>query len=125
MAKRFTDTEKYKDPWFRNLKPELKILFMFMCDDCNHAGVWKENFFLFNIYYNLSLTHDDMAGFDDRVICISPDTYFLKNFIKFQYGELNPNNNAHRGVIKSLKYNNLQTRGYVAPRQPLPRGYVG
>lgn len=121
MAKRFTDTEKYKDPWFRKLSPKHKILFLFMCDDCNHAGIWKENFDAFNIYYGMQADHKDMKAYGDKVIKVDSDTYLIKSFIKFQYGNLNPQNKAHFGVIRALTYANIDYSEYVAPLKPLPR----
>ena len=51
----------------------------------------------------------------------------MPNFIRFQYGALSPQNNAHKGVLNSLNYNglldsflnsnNLQTSPYVAPSE--------
>jgi len=104
MAKRFTDTEKYKDPWFRRLTPKAKILFQFICDDCNHGGIWKENFETFKFYYNITVTHKTMKEFGDKVHRIDNDTYLIRSFIKFQYGKLNPSNKAHLGAIRALHY---------------------
>jgi len=119
MAKRFTDSEKYKDPWFRKLKPEIKMLFLFICDDCNHAGIWKENFDSFFMYYNFRLNHDDMKPLSEKVIRIDSDTYLIKSFIKFQYGNLNPQNKAHLGVIRALNYAGVDYMEYVAPLKQL------
>ena len=121
MAKRFSDTEKYKDPWFRNLKPSLKTLFLFMCDDCNHAGVWKENFKIFELMFEYIVTHKDLKGFGDKVVRIDEDTYLLVNFIRFQYGKLNVANKAHLGVVRALEYVGVNPDEYIAPSKPLPR----
>ena len=121
MAKRFTDTEKYKDPWFRRLEPKIKILFLFMCDDCNHAGIWKENFDLFKLMYGFDVTHEDMLKLGDKVLRINEETYLIQSFIKFQYGNLNPNNKAHYGVIRALNYLGIDYQQYIAPLKELAR----
>ena len=41
MAKRFTDTEKWKKGFVRNLPPAYKLLWLYMLDDCDNAGVWQ------------------------------------------------------------------------------------
>lgn len=41
MPKRFTDSEKWKDPWFRSLSPTGKLLFLYLCDQCDLAGFWE------------------------------------------------------------------------------------
>ena len=39
MAKRFTDTDKWKKGFIRNLPTKYKLLWLYILDDCNHAGV--------------------------------------------------------------------------------------
>ena len=40
MSKRFTDTEKWNKKFVRSLRPEYKLLWMFILDECNTAGIW-------------------------------------------------------------------------------------
>ena len=44
MAKRFTDTDKWKKGFIRNLPAKYKLLWLYILDDCNHAGVWETDF---------------------------------------------------------------------------------
>ena len=44
MAKRFTDTDKWKKGFIRNLPTKYKLLWLYILDDCNHAGVWETDF---------------------------------------------------------------------------------
>jgi hypothetical protein len=37
--KRFTETTKWADPWFRKLPLRLKSLWHWLCDTCDMAGV--------------------------------------------------------------------------------------
>ena len=39
MAKRFTDTDIWKKKWFRKLPLEIKLLWCYLKDSCDHAGV--------------------------------------------------------------------------------------
>jgi len=119
MAKRFTDSEKYKDPWFRKLSPTCKMLFLFMCDDCNHAGIWKENLDTFNFIYKTSATKEDIDAMGDKVLKVNQETYLIQSFIKFQYGKLNPENKAHLGVIRALSYIGVDYLPYLAPSKDL------
>ena len=41
--KRFTDTEKWKSDWFMSLSVEMKCLWIYLCDNCDNAGVWRIN----------------------------------------------------------------------------------
>lgn len=119
MAKRFTDSDKYKDPWFRKLSPTCKMLFLFMCDDCNHAGIWKENLDTFNFIYKTSATKEDIDAMGDKVLKVNQETYLIQSFIKFQYGKLNPENKAHLGVIRALSYIGVDYLPYLAPSKEL------
>lgn len=121
MPKRFTDTNKYKDPWFRKLEPKLKVLFLFMCDDCDHAGVWKENFQTFNMLFGFNASASDMVGFGDKILMLNEETYLIRSFIKYQYGPLNPDNKAHLGVIRALSYAGVDYAGYIKKGKDLQR----
>ena len=50
MAKRFTDSEKWKDAWFMDLPSKYKLFWLYLLDECNHAGVWKVNFKVASFY---------------------------------------------------------------------------
>ena len=41
MAYRLTDTAKWDDPWFIELKPNEKLLFNYLCDNCDTAGFYE------------------------------------------------------------------------------------
>lgn len=133
MSKRFTDTEKWKDAWFENLSTEGKLFFFYYVDNCDHAGIWKGSFKHFNFMTNLNYSEDKMLDeFSYKIIKTKNNNYFMPNFIRFQYGALSPQNNAHKGVLNSLNYNglindylninNLQTSPYIAPAEGHYRG---
>ena len=50
MAKRFTDTEKWKDPWFCALTEKEKLFWVYIVDNCDHAGIWRVNWPLVQFY---------------------------------------------------------------------------
>ena len=50
MAKRFTDTEKWKDVWFEELSGEAKLMYFFFLDNCDCAGIWKGSFKQFKFF---------------------------------------------------------------------------
>ena len=107
MAKRFTDSEKWQDAWFMDLPSKYKLFWLFLCDQCDHAGVWKVNFKVAAFYVGEHLEPSEVKRFlKERVEFISDEYWYLTKFIKFQYkvevSNLNPKNNTHLSAIKIL-----------------------
>jgi hypothetical protein len=120
MAKRMTDTDKWKKRFVRELSPQHKLLWFYILDDCNHAGIWEVDIEVASIRVGYELIHDMLpqAFLDKIVIFDNGDKWFIPEFIDFQYGELNPNSNVHKSVIALLQKYNLE--GYLKGLQTLP-----
>ena len=87
MAKRFTDTNKWNDEWFCELDNQEKLVWLFILDSCDHAGIWKKNLRLLNFQIGSSFVEDDLRSiFAGKFIEVN-DKWFIPNFIKFQYGK--------------------------------------
>jgi hypothetical protein len=41
MTRRFTETAKWDDPWYRRLAPAAKLVYSYLCDKCDCAGFWE------------------------------------------------------------------------------------
>ncbi|MFC2129841.1 hypothetical protein ACFLSQ_00245 [Bacteroidota bacterium] len=112
MSKRFTDTDKWKDEWFKKLPTAYKLLWLYILDDCNHAGIWHSEFEIAQIRIgkeNIIDKESALSIFGDKVVQIDDGRkWFIPSFVTFQYGELNPENKAHNSVIKILKENDLE-----------------
>jgi hypothetical protein len=107
-VKRFTDTEKWNDPWFRRLPPELKCFWSFVLDNCDPSGVWKVDMELANFYIGGSLTEEIvMAAMPNRFKQLDETRWFVPKFIRFQYGELREECRPHMAVIRFLKEHGL------------------
>ncbi len=107
MAKRFTDSNKFGDIWYRKLPLLQKVLWEFLLAECNHAGILT-NFDLEMASFKIGadITKKDLEIFESRVIFITENTLFIPKFIEFQYGEFNPKNRVHLNVLKELdKFN--------------------
>jgi len=120
MAKRMTDTDKWKKRFVRELSPQHKLLWFYILDDCNHAGIWEVDIEVASIRVGYELVYDMLPKeFLDKVVIFdNGDKWFIPDFIDFQYGELNPNSNVHKSVIQLLERYNLE--GYVKGLQTLP-----
>jgi hypothetical protein len=110
MAKRFTDTEKWKKPFIRNLSAPYKLLWLYICDDCDHAGIWQVDIDVARIRIGEQITEREaLKFFVDKIIRIDEgNKWYIPSFIDFQYPSgLNPDNKAHGGIIKVLQKFNL------------------
>lgn len=117
MPKRFTDTDKWKKPFIRGLQGPYKLLWMYILDDCDHAGIWQVDFEVARIRIGEQVDRDTaLKLFADRVHPISKFKWFIPDFITFQYGELSEKNRMHNSVLQILSKHQL------GPYKPLTRG---
>lgn len=115
MAKRFTDTNKWSKSWFMDLPTDEKLLWIYLLDTCDHAGIGEINWKLTSFMVGFQVESMPWS-FTKQITMINEKKYFIKDFIDFQYGVLSENNRAHNSVIAILKKYNLLEQ---APNKPL------
>ena len=110
MAKRFTDTEKWKKGFVRNLPAAYKLLWLYMLDDCDNAGVWQVEVEVASIRLGVKLKEAEaLKLFGSNVISFDGGSkWFIKEFVKFQQGvnhisELNSNSNPHKSILRIVE----------------------
>lgn len=99
MSKRFTETGKWDDRWFRRLPPKAKLLWLWMLDGCDQAGVIAPDFELASFQIGETVAVADIAELGDRVIKIGDGKYWVPKFIYFQCGDLSAECRAHRPIF--------------------------
>ena len=107
MAKRFTDSEKWKDAWFMDLPSKYKLFWLYLLDECNHAGVWKVNFKVSIFYIGENLEYSEVKRIlKSRITILNDEYWYINKFIKYQYNleieDLNYKNKVHLSVLKIL-----------------------
>jgi hypothetical protein len=117
MAKRFTDTEIWKEDWFIDLSNEEKLFWFYLKDSCNHAGIWKVNLRQFEFILGSTLGLNEFLlksnSTGERIVDLGNGNWYLKKFVKFQYGEiLNENNRVHKSIIDLLNDSNIDTNSF-------------
>lgn len=129
MSKRFTDSEKFQDKWYRKLNCKQKCIWEYALSECDNAGLLIYDLEKMSFFIGEEITEKDLEIFSDRFIYISADLIFIPKFVLFQQkinslSELNENNNAHKQIIERLKANNINdlTSPLQAPKKPLVRG---
>lgn len=123
MAKRFTDTDKYKKRFIRGLPGPYKLFWDYLYHDCDHAGIWQVDFEVAQIYLgkDMPVSKDEALSLfnkdEERVVVLNGGSkWFIKSFVDFQYGELNPDNRVHHSILTLLKKEGIKglTRGLQA-----------
>lgn len=108
--KRFTETLKWEDPWFRRLKPHQKLLWQYMCDRCDHSGVIDLDYEAASFQIGAEVSEADLLAFGERVEKLPCGKAWVTKFVKFQYGELSMECKAHRPVFAAIAKNGLNER---------------
>ena len=136
MACRFTITDKWADKWYRKLSIEGKVLFQYLCDNCDIAGFWeidlevaavktripfeKETGLLDNCkthYQDISTVMQELT----KCYITNEKYLWIKNFIYYQGNlPLHKNCNTNTGIIKSINsHNSLKEKvlGYLKQQE--------
>jgi hypothetical protein len=108
MAKRFTDTEKWKDEWWGSLSNDYRMIWLYLVDSCSIAGIWKKDFRGLNFNCNTKITEKEFLEVFETRLIDRGNYFFIPKFLRFQCPKgLNSNKPAILSIIKELEQNNL------------------
>ena len=115
MAKRYHDTEIWKQDWYIELPHEYRELWHWIKDTCDHAGIWKPNKALFERLLGEKVNLKKALSYYNkgkkRIRVLPNGRWFLEDFISFQYlsraDYLNPHNRLHLSIINILLNNEV------------------
>lgn len=114
---RFTDTDKWRDGWFRRLPSRHKMLWLYLCDTCDNAGVWEvdQELATFEMGQPIDLA-DALACMGDRILPIDDGRkWWLQKFITFQHPTgLTKSVSPHKNVIRLLERHGLDPSAFLA-----------
>lgn len=127
--KRFTETLKWDDPWFRALAGAHKLVFLYVIDRCDNAGFWEVDEDAVTFHTRLSKEHVEGAWKAlTRGLVGASGWVWVRNFLKHQKNDvLKAENPAHRQIISLIKSQlerfggSEEFRGFVAPYKGLLR----
>lgn len=107
MAKRLHESDKWDDKWFRPLKPNEKLVFLFLIDKCDLAGFYEVDLEDMRFRTGLPKNAIELAlqGLNRGILgADNKEWIWVKNFVKQQKNlPLNPANNAHKHIIQKFK----------------------
>jgi hypothetical protein len=110
MAKRFIDTDLFKKGFLRTLKSKYKLLWVYLLNDCNHAGVWEVELDIASLRLGCTYEKEEtLANIGDKIVILdNGNKWFIPSFIEFQYGpELAKTNNVFKSIDSILTKFNL------------------
>jgi len=137
MAKRFGDTDIWKKQrWFRKLIPEYKLSFLYIKDQCDHAGIW--NIECTDLIEDLGISEFNLADFvsacnteydkntgkitlKERIRILDKGYMWVTGFIQFQYKGKEGLVNPYAAPVKTA----LQIlAGYKLLEEALNKGHI-
>lgn len=108
--KRFTDCDKWDDPWFMELSPVAKLLWFYLLDRCDNSGVIAFNSRLAKFQTGAEINSGHFKELGDRIETLPVGKLWITKFIQFQYGELKPDCRPHASVIELIRKHGI--KGY-------------
>ena len=120
--KRFTDTSKWTDPWFRRLSAPAKMLWFYILDHCDNLGIVEIDLELASLDCGIEITADALAEIGARIEKARDGKYIVPKFIGFQIGQPSEGCQAHKKVIQAINDLGLvqDSIGYHYPTASLP-----
>lgn len=104
VATRLTDSNKWDDAWFADLIPDMKLLWLYLVDQCDHAGIWKVNKRMADFKIGKSMDWSLVeSAFKGRLFTTNPEYWFIPKFLTFQYGKALKRGDAINSAIRLLK----------------------
>jgi len=118
--KRFTDTAKWTDPWFRRLSGQAKMLWMYAVDHCNPAGVVEIDLAFVSLDTGLKISESHIKELGDRLET-NGQKFIIPKFIYFQYNKISRDCRPHIKVFEAIDSDKLvcDGKGYHFPSYTL------
>ena len=90
MAKRFIDTGLFRKKWIRQLDPNMKLFWIYLLTDCDHAGIWDVDVERASFQIGVELDESTiLKTFNRKIVPFKDGKWFVPKFVDYQYGELN------------------------------------
>ena len=102
--KRFTETNKWESAWFQDLPLKYKIFWFYILDKCDQGGFWKVNIRLtvFQIGEQFEAA-ELLRVFAGRIKDMRDGSWWLPEFVNFQYGKLSRDCKPHGMAIRCIE----------------------
>jgi hypothetical protein len=109
MSKRLTDTEIWEQDWYIDLPNKYKLVWNYVKDKCDNAGIWRPNKSLLQKIIGEFLQFVNIEK--QRIIPLPSGRWFIHGFFIFQYGEkFSLTSPVHKGALKQLIANGVHPK---------------
>lgn len=108
--KRFTETEKWRDPWFQKLDTQTRTLWLWLCDRVDNAGVVDICWPICNAETGGNFSEADMQLLGEKVERLETGKWWIPKFVHFQFGDLSAESKVHQSIEKLLSKHTLSHR---------------
>jgi hypothetical protein len=132
MPKRFTETDKWTDKWFRRLPADQKLAYLYILDRCDMAGTIEIDEELAEFQMGCPTDWEGLVkGSGTRLVPLPNGRIWVSKFIGFQHGKLSEACNAHKSALSLIQKYSLpisnenkgkRTKGTARVKEPLAKG---
>jgi hypothetical protein len=124
MAKRFLDSELFKDEWFIELSSDAKLFWLYYVTNCDHAGVLKFSPRHIEFCTGIKNTETVIKELANRLVTVREGLFWMPKFIKFQYPNFpDTKMKAALSALSILQNLNIDLNSYITVSQQLPNCY--
>jgi hypothetical protein len=103
MSKRLHDTEIWRGKWFRTLPDKSKLLWLYLLDTCNCAGIVEINDLeQIKFFIGCKITEENIKDVSKQLKTIDHKRVLILDFIDFQYGRLHEGHKMFKKVTSEL-----------------------
>ncbi len=125
MAKRFTSTDKWRDPWYRKLPYPYRDFWQYILDNCDNAGIWVKDIETAAHFVGGEINEAKAIEYfnaeKERIKTLNGGSKWeVIDYIEFQFGNLTPNNPLHNSIIQLIERYKARGmagvfKGYASP----------
>jgi len=120
MSKRFTETEKWRDPWFRKLTPAQKLLWFYLLDNCDQSGVIDFDHEFAEFQIGIKSSEKDIVALSKQLLKLPNGKLWLHKFVRYQYGKLSHDCKPHKPVFAALEKHGISIEEVFKERLSMP-----
>lgn len=127
-GKRYFNPERWMEPRYRKLSPDAKVLYQYLCENCDWAGFLPldRERLSFDTQIDQDRIESTLNILEEEEIVINNNWLLVIDFIEMQdNAPLNPSNPAHKNIINKLGDNHGffigcdRAQKYLAPYMDL------